>query len=139
MTPRSLGKDEKITITDDTPLEEIYKLMAANGWDIKVEATLRGWGDSPGVSVWFQKWRWHNQLLGDPVCISSSTSDFSEMGFMIWNTAKKALKAYEDFKEIPPVQLADGSLVENEICVLEEQRRKGDQIKAEMLRLKGSD
>lgn len=137
MTLRSLGNDNNITITEDTPLNEIYQLMAANGWDIKIEATLRGWGNSPGVSVWFQKWKWHDQLMGSPVTISNGTDDFSKMELMIRKTAEKALKAYDDFQSIPPVQLADGSLVETDICVLEEQMRKRDQIKAEMLRLKG--
>lgn len=96
-------------------ISDIIELMTAHGWDVKIESTLRGWGGKPGISVWFDKWKWHGRLMGSPVSISSSTATYDDVEIMIRETAEKAARAYTDFPNIPPRQLADGSLKEDDL------------------------
>jgi hypothetical protein len=131
---------------DDTPadpsivwtktLDDLLEYMAAHGWDVRIESTLKGWGEEPGVSVWFNKWKWHGRLMGCAVSIHDGTQFFNEFEYMIRKTAEKALQAYIDFPEIPPRQLCDGSLQEDDVVNWSINQEHVEEIKREMERLK---
>jgi hypothetical protein len=119
-------------------IDDLLEFMAAHGWDIKIEATLKGWGGEPGVSVWCNRWKWHGRPMGYAVSIHGGTQYFNELDCLIKKTAEKALQAYIDFPDIPPRQLVDGSLRIDDAENWRRNQEHVEEIKKEMDRLKHS-
>ncbi|QDX90940.1 hypothetical protein EEL30_00185 (plasmid) [Brevibacillus laterosporus] len=88
---------------------------------IRLALTEKGWGsedritkwvgtDGYGYSIWFQRWNWHGVRFGNKICIHGHTDDLTNLDCLVYKTAAKALKAWEDYKDAIPCQMSDGTL-----------------------------
>lgn len=88
---------------------EVRLIMKDNGWDSEDRLSKTGWENGFGYSIWFERWDWHGIQIGK-VCIHAHTNDLKQIDKIIYDTAVKALKAWEDFTDSVPHQMADNSL-----------------------------
>ncbi|WP_434302590.1 hypothetical protein [Clostridium botulinum] len=115
-------------LKEDMSAMEIRLAMKENGWNSKDSLTNIGWGNKYGYSIWFERWDWHN-VKGDKVCIHGHTSDLTKINKITYLTAIKCLRAWEDFTNSIPEQMADGSLEEDIIQTpffLKSKRKRND-------------
>lgn len=107
-------------LREDMSTIQVRLIMKEKGWISKDEITTTGWGkdkngkDKFGFSIWFERWDWHGVSCGK-ICIHSHTSNLKQINKITYKVAKKALKAWENFKNSVPCQLADGSLQDDSI------------------------
>jgi hypothetical protein len=88
---------------------EIRMIMKGKGWDSNDSITQTGWKNGYGYSIWFERWDWHGISIGE-VCLHSHTNNLSEIDNLVYKLAIKSLKAWDDFQDSVPHQMADNSL-----------------------------
>lgn len=115
---------------------QVRLALKDKGWDSKDVLSKRGWLNKYGYSIWFERWDWHDVKIG-PVCIHSHTDNLNETNKMVYNTAVKALKAWDDFTDSVPCQIADGSLKEDTLQTdfFRKSKTKGKSDNTEFIKL----
>ena len=111
MTERSEGMDVGLD-----PVVGLRLQMATEGWESEDRITNAGWRDGMGYSIWFQRWDWHGQqtikLTGSQACYHAHTPHLTPEGMLraTSEAAARARRAYANFEDYPPQQMADGTL-----------------------------
>ena len=106
---------------------ELSRFMASAGWDVRIESTKRGWGTTPGISIQFERWDWHDERPGNKVSIHAHTDNYIRFEIIARKTALKAFNAYEEFLDCPVTQMGDGTLIRDP-AYLEFKRLKRDGV-----------
>lgn len=88
---------------------EVRLFMKDKGWDSQDSLSKTGWVNGYGYSIWFERWDWHGIRVGK-VCIHAHTNDLNQIDKITYDTATKALKAWDDFTDAVPHQMADNNL-----------------------------
>lgn len=110
-------------ISKEMTVMEVRLAMKDAGWESKDRLSTLGWGEKYGYSIWFERWDWHGTKLGMPVSVHSHTDNLQEIDRVVYETAIRALKGWEEFKDTVPTQMVDGTLRPD--TVLSEAFRKG--------------
>lgn len=96
-------------LRQDMSAMEARLILKDKGWDSQDRLSKTGWINGYGYSIWFERWDWHGVRVGK-VCIHAHTNNLSQIDKITYETAIKCLKAWEDFAESVPHQMADNSL-----------------------------
>lgn len=100
----------KVSLKENMSAMEVRLIMKDNGWDSEDSLSKTGWVvNGFSYSIWFKRWDWHGVYIGE-VCIHAHTNNLTEIDKITYDTAAKCLKAWEDFTDSVPHQMADNSL-----------------------------
>ncbi|AJE13376.1 hypothetical protein FDF50_16525 [Clostridium botulinum] len=105
-------------LKEDMSAMEVRLVMKNKGWQSNDRLTNMGWGKDEngnlryGYSIWFERWDWHG-VRGNKVCIHNHTSNLTKINKITYLAAIKCLRAWKEFTNSVPTQMADGNLEED--------------------------
>lgn len=101
-------------------INKIKQHMAKLGWTVEEKIGSNGWRNTVGYYIKFSRYDWHNKftlsLTGHAVYFVGTTQnafDYNAVLNTVHNIAKKARKAWHEYKTCVPFQTAKGETLED--------------------------